>query len=67
VNYFALEAMVRYVAADVSDVVPVVSLKDAYRNEWRKQLPSLIEGGLGRLPELVLCTHLDQVRTKFVS
>lgn len=64
-NYFTLEEMVRNVAQEVSDVVPVVSLKEAAKKEWKVKLAPLIEHALGRPPELALCTHLDQVITNW--
>jgi hypothetical protein len=67
VNYFTLEKMVRHVAQEVSDIVPVISLKEAAKNEWKIQLAQLIEHAVGRPPELALCTHLDQVITKLAS
>jgi hypothetical protein len=56
---------VRCVAKHVDAIVPIVSFKEVSKGDWRQQLPDIIKVGLGHAPELVLCTHLDQVVMKF--
>lgn len=55
------EDLVRVVAKEANAIVPIVSFKEASRHDWRKLLTDIIKNGLGRAPDLVLCTHLDQV------
>ncbi|KIJ60882.1 hypothetical protein HYDPIDRAFT_31927 [Hydnomerulius pinastri MD-312] len=59
-DYHSFEDLLRRVANEANAVVPIVSLKEVAKDDWRQQLPNVIKTGLGRAPELVLCTHLDQ-------
>ncbi|KAH7927605.1 hypothetical protein BV22DRAFT_1127292 [Leucogyrophana mollusca] len=60
-DFHTFEDLVRRVAKEANTVVPIVSLKEAAKDDWRQQLPDIIKTGLGRSPGLVICTHLDQV------
>ncbi|KAH7919236.1 hypothetical protein BV22DRAFT_1041126 [Leucogyrophana mollusca] len=54
------ENLVRTVAKEANALVPIVSLKEISKDDWRQQLPHIIRTALGHAPEHVLCTHLDQ-------
>ncbi|KIJ60881.1 hypothetical protein HYDPIDRAFT_43073 [Hydnomerulius pinastri MD-312] len=60
-NLHSFEDLVRLVASEVNAVVPIVSFKEVSKDDWRQQLPDIVQSAIGRPPELVLCTHLDQV------
>ncbi|GBE87120.1 hypothetical protein SCP_1003670 [Sparassis crispa] len=60
-DFHAYEDLVRVVAKEANAIVPIVSFKEVSKDDWRSQLPAIIKNGLGRAPEVVLCTHLDQV------
>ncbi|OBZ66419.1 Clamp-binding protein CrfC [Grifola frondosa] len=60
-EFHSFEDLIKRVAKEVNAVIPIVSFKEVSKDDWRQQLPELIKSGLGRPPELVLCTHLDQV------
>lgn len=57
---FDFEDIIRQVAKEVHAIVPIVSFKELAKADWRK-LPEIIQSGIGRSPDLVICTHLDQV------
>jgi hypothetical protein len=64
-QYFHFEHLVRHVADEVNAIIPIISLKDVSKVEWKQQLPAIIKDATGRPPELALCTHLDQVIIEF--
>ncbi|KAH7918876.1 hypothetical protein BV22DRAFT_1134271 [Leucogyrophana mollusca] len=66
-TFHSFEDLVRRVAKEVNAVVPVVSFKEVSKGDWKLQLPDIVQSGLGRAPDLVLCTHLDQVMKDRVS
>jgi hypothetical protein len=54
------EELVRKVAQEVDVFVPIVSFKEVPKEDWRR-LPNLIKRGASRPPDLIVCTHFDQV------
>ena len=54
------ESLVRLVASDSNDIVPIISFKELPGNNWRC-LPKLVACGFKRSANAVICTHLDQV------
>ncbi|KAL6308883.1 hypothetical protein BKA93DRAFT_725025 [Sparassis latifolia] len=60
-DHFKFEDLVRSVASEVNAVIPIVSFKEVSKESWRNELPSIVMAGVGHPPDLVLCTHLDQV------
>jgi len=66
-QYFHFENLVRNVANEVNAIIPIISLKDVSKDEWKQQLPVIIKDATGHPPELALCTHLDHVIIEFYS
>lgn len=54
------ESLVRLAASQSDEIVPIVSVTELPRRDWR-DLPKLIESGYDRKPSLAICTHLDRV------
>ncbi|TDL23502.1 hypothetical protein BD410DRAFT_787351 [Rickenella mellea] len=57
---YNFEELICRVAKEVNAVVPIVSFKELPKEDWRR-LPAIISAGIGRPPDLVLCTHFDQI------
>ena len=57
---YSFEDLLRKVSKQVDAFVPIVSFKELPKEDWRR-LPVFIKEGIGRAPDLVLCTHLDQI------
>ena len=57
---FNFESLVRLVASDSNAIVPIVSLKEIPRGDW-KRLPELIASEFNGRANMVVCTHLDEV------
>lgn len=51
--------MVLLAASQSSAIVPVMSIMELSRKDWR-DLPNLAASGYKRKPTLAVCTHLDQ-------
>ena len=47
-------------ASDSNAIVPIVSLKEIPRSDW-KRLPELVANGFNGRANVVVCTHMDQV------
>jgi len=47
-------------------MVPVISLKDTSRTDWRR-FPSIVKNGWGRQATMVVCTHLDQIHGDYLQ
>lgn len=60
-QFHSFQDLVRIAAREANTVVPVISFKEAAKSDWRLQLPKIVQTGLERPPDFVLCTHLDQV------
>ncbi|KLO16286.1 hypothetical protein SCHPADRAFT_823483 [Schizopora paradoxa] len=63
-DFHSFEDLVRIAAKEADTVVPIISFKEVAKGDWRKQLPQIVQTGLKRPPDFVLCTHMDQVQTK---
>ncbi|OBZ66421.1 hypothetical protein A0H81_13702 [Grifola frondosa] len=61
------EDLVRMVAKEANALVPIISFKEVAKDDWRQQLPEIIKAGLGRAPEMVICTHLDQLGMSIIA
>ncbi len=60
-QFHSFEDLVRIAAREADTVVPIVSFKEVAKGDWRRQLPAIVNTGLKRPPDFVLCTHMDQV------
>ena len=47
-------------ASDSNAIVPIVSLKEIPRGDW-KRLPDLVASGYNGRANMVVCTHLDHI------
>ncbi len=63
-KFHEFQDLIRDVAKVVNAVVPIVSFKEISKDDWRHQLSDIVEAGMQRPPDLVLCTHLDNVRQR---
>jgi hypothetical protein len=52
--------MVRTVTEKLDVVIPIISFKEVSRSDWR-YLPQLVHESIARPPDMVVCSHLDQV------
>ena len=52
--------MVKSVVKGLDIVIPIISFKEVSREDWRS-MPRLIQTSFGKAPDLVVCSHLDQV------
>ncbi|KAI5115401.1 hypothetical protein M0805_004072 [Coniferiporia weirii] len=63
-SYLGFQELIGIIAREVNAIVPIVSLKEVSKNDWRTTLPRILETSTGlRQPSLVICTHRDQVET----
>ncbi|KAI5116359.1 hypothetical protein M0805_002395 [Coniferiporia weirii] len=63
--YLGFQELINVVAREVNAIVPIVSLKEVSKNDWRTELPQMLEVSTGlREPSLIICTHRDQVETE---
>ena len=63
-HQYDFEELITKVAKEIDVIVPVVSLKEVSREDWR-HLPALIKNGMGRPADIVVCTHLDQASAPY--
>ncbi|KLO16274.1 hypothetical protein SCHPADRAFT_926651 [Schizopora paradoxa] len=59
-NFHKFEDLVRIAASEADSIIPIISLSEVARGDWRNQLVSIVKTGLGRAPDYVVCTHLDK-------
>jgi len=57
---FNFESLVRLVASESNAIAPIVPFKELPHGDW-KRLPALVASGFEGRPNVVVCTHLDQV------
>ncbi|KAI5115402.1 hypothetical protein M0805_001500 [Coniferiporia weirii] len=61
-SYLGFQELIGKIALEVNAIVPIVSLKEVSKNDWRTTLPRILETSTGlRKPSLIICTHRDQV------